>query len=248
MKRMPRSGHSSAVEISRSGACLVLLSGGIDSTTALHWALRRYGRVQPVIFDYGQRHRVEIEMARKTCARLGLRPRTIKVDLRQVGGSALTDKKLSVPQFKKPEDIKKGLPATYVPFRNGIFISMAAALGESLGIFDLVCGFNIIDSPNYPDTTAAFVRAMNRAINEGTGAKLGQKKFRIIAPFINMKKSEIIRLGLKMGADYSYSITCYAGREVPCLRCSACLLRARAWKEAGQEDHLLARLKKEGKI
>lgn len=248
MKTTPRSGKSSKAEISRPESCLVLFSGGIDSTTALHWALRRYGRVQPVIFDYGQRHRVEIKMARKTCHRLGLTPRTIKVDLRQVGGSALTEKKISVPQFKKSEDIKKGLPVTYVPFRNGIFISLAAALGESLGIFDIVCGFNVIDSPNYPDTTAAFVRAMNRAINEGTGARFGRKKFRIIAPFVKMKKSEIISLGLKLGADYSYSITCYAGREVPCQRCSACLLRARAWKEAGQEDHLLARLKKEGKI
>ncbi|MCX8160287.1 MAG: 7-cyano-7-deazaguanine synthase QueC [Candidatus Saccharicenans sp.] len=234
--------------VSRKEACLVLLSGGIDSTTALHWAMKRYTRVQPVIFDYGQRHRVEIRMAAKTCRRLSLTPRIIKVDLKQIGGSALTDRRIPVPEFEEHETIKKGLPATYVPFRNGIFIAMAAALGESLGIHNIVCGFNVIDSPNYPDTTATFVRSMNRAINEGTGTKFGRQKFRIIAPFIKMKKSQIIRLGLKLGADYSYSITCYAGREVPCGNCSACLLRARAWKEAGQEDHLLVRLKKEGKI
>lgn len=248
MKKKLQPGPATRDTISQNADCLVMFSGGIDSTTALYWALKRYNRVLPVIFDYGQRHRVEIRLARKTCRRLGLTPRIIRVDLRQVGGSALTDKKISIPQFKKNEDIKKGLPATYVPFRNGIFVSLAAALGESLGISDIICGFNVIDSPNYPDTTGTFVRAMNRAINEGTGARLGRKKFRIIAPFIKMKKSEIISLGLKLGADYSYSITCYAGGEVPCQRCSACLLRARAWKEAGQEDHLLARLKKEGKI
>jgi len=231
-----------------SEACLVLLSGGIDSTTALYWALRRYKNVQPVIFDYGQRHRVEIKMARKTCSRLGLEPKIIKIDLRQVGGSALTDEKIEVPGFRKVEEIKKGLPTTYVPFRNGIFISLAAALAESLKINDIICGFNVIDSPHYPDTTAAFVRAMEKALNEGTTARLSRRKFRLIAPFIKLKKSEIIRLGLKLGADYSYSITCYSGSELPCGRCSACLLRKKAWEEVGQEDPILVRLKKEGKI
>ncbi len=231
----------------QKGSCLVLFSGGIDSTTALFWALRRYKKVQPVIFDYGQRHRVEIKMARKTCARLGLEPKIIKLDLRQVGGSALTDERIEVPGFKKICEIKKGLPATYVPFRNGIFIAVAAALAESLGFNDIICGFNVIDSPHYPDTTAAFVRAMNRAVNEGTGAKFARKKFRIMAPFLKLKKAEIIRLGLKLRADYSYSISCYSGKEIPCGRCSACLLRHQAWEEVGQEDHLLLRLKKEGK-
>ncbi|MBC7361907.1 MAG: 7-cyano-7-deazaguanine synthase QueC [Candidatus Aminicenantes bacterium] len=237
-----------AVKKVKNRACLVLLSGGIDSTTALHWALQRYQLVQPIVFDYGQRHRVEIRMAKKTCQRLELTPKVIKIDLRQVGGSALTDGRIKVPAFKKVEEIKEGLPVTYVPFRNGIFISLAAALAETLGITDLICGFNVIDSPNYPDTTGSFVRAMEKAINEGTGAKFSQQKFRIIAPFLKMKKSEIIAYGLSVGADYSYSITCYSGSEIPCGRCSACLLRAQAWKEVGQEDHLLSRLKKERKL
>lgn len=232
----------------KKNSCLVLFSGGIDSTSALFWSLKKYKMVQPVIFDYGQRHRVEIKMARKTCARLGLKPKIIKIDLRQVGGSSLTDKNIKVPGFKKLSEIKKGLPATYVPFRNGIFLATAAALAESQGINDIICGFNVIDSPSYPDTTAAFVRAMNRAVNEGTGAKFGRYHIRIIAPFIKLKKSEIIRLGLKLGADYSYSITCYSGKEIPCGRCSACLLRKRAWKEVGLEDHLILRLKKEKKL
>ncbi|MDD8020127.1 MAG: 7-cyano-7-deazaguanine synthase QueC [Acidobacteriota bacterium] len=232
----------------KATACVVLFSGGIDSTTALYWALKQYQKVQPVIFDYGQRHRVEIKMAKKTCQRLGLEPKIIKTDLRQIGGSALTDEKIRVPGFKKIEEIKEGLPVTYVPFRNGIFISLAAALAETLGIGHLVCGFNVIDSPNYPDTTSSFVRAMEKATNEGTGARLKEKKLRIITPFLKMKKSDIIRLGLSLGTDYSYSVSCYSGQEIPCGQCSSCLLRARAWQEAGQEDHLLLRLKKEGKI
>ena len=232
----------------RSEKAVVLLSGGIDSTTALYWALLRYERVQPLIFDYGQRHRVEIKMAGKTCHRLGLKPKIIKIDLRQVGGSALTDEKIRVPKFKKTEEIKESLPATYVPFRNGIFIALGAALAETLDISHVVCGFNVIDSPNYPDTTGSFVRAMEKAINEGTGARLKGEKLRIIAPFLKMKKSDIIRLGLSLGADYSYSVSCYSGGEIPCRRCSSCLLRAQAWREAGEKDHLLARLKKEGKI
>jgi 7-cyano-7-deazaguanine synthase len=236
-----------SAERERPKDSLVLFSGGIDSTTALYWAFKRYRSVVPVIFDYGQKHRVEIRMAKKTCQKLRLAPKIIKTDLRQVGGSALTDEKIEVPAFKTSEEIKKGLPATYVPFRNGIFIALAAALAESLRISDIVCGFNVIDSPNYPDTTISFVRAMEKAINEGTGAKFSLKKFRIIAPFLNLKKSEIIALGLSLGANYSYSITCYSGKEVPCGQCSACLLRARAWKEVDEEDHLLVRLKKEGK-
>ncbi|HEK85387.1 MAG TPA: 7-cyano-7-deazaguanine synthase QueC [Candidatus Aminicenantes bacterium] len=232
----------------KKGQALVLLSGGIDSTTALYWASQRYETVVPVIFDYGQRHRAEIQMAQKTAVRMGFKPRVIKIDLRQVGGSALTDKRIEVPSFKKIEEIKEGLPITYVPFRNGIFISIAAALAETLGLSDIICGFNVIDSPNYPDTTGSFIRAMEKAINEGTGAKFSQQKFRIIAPFLKKKKSEIIAYGLSVGADYSYSITCYSGSEIPCGRCSACLLRAQAWEEVSQEDHLISRLKKEGKI
>lgn len=236
------------IDKNKKESSLVLLSGGIDSTTALYWARLRYRKVIPVIFDYGQRHRIEVRMARKICRNLGLEPRVLKIDLRQIGGSALTDRKVRIPEFKKETEIKKGLPTTYVPFRNGIFLSLAAALAETLNISDLVCGFNVIDSPNYPDTTASFVRAIERAINEGTGARFKGKKFRVIAPFIKMKKSEIISYGLSIGVDYSYSITCYSGAEVPCGRCSACLLRKRAWREAGQQDHLLVRLKKEGKI
>ncbi|MDH4197224.1 MAG: 7-cyano-7-deazaguanine synthase QueC [Candidatus Aminicenantes bacterium] len=229
-------------------SCVVLFSGGIDSTTALYWALRRYDVVRPLTFDYGQRHRVETRLARRLVRRLGLPFTLLRVDLGQVGGSALTDRRIAVPRTKRLGRRPKGTPATYVPFRNGILIALAAAWAEARGLRDLVVGFNVIDSPNYPDTRRAFVRAMERAVNLGTTAVGRREKTRLRAPFIALRKSEIIRRGLALGVDYSLSVSCYAGREVPCGQCSACRLRARAWREAGREDPLFARLKKEGKI
>ena len=227
---------------------LVLFSGGIDSTTALYWVRSRYDGVSALSFDYGQRHRVELALAHRLARCLRLPHKVLKFDLRQVGGSALTDLSVSLPRFSRHEDIGPGVPPTYVPFRNGIFLALSAAWAEAKGINDIVCGFNTIDSPNYPDTRAIFVRAMQRAVDLGTGAGSRGRRLRIVAPFIRMKKSEVIRLGLSLGADYSFSISCYSGGEVPCRRCSSCLLRKRAWEEAGTRDHLLTRLGKEGKV
>jgi 7-cyano-7-deazaguanine synthase len=222
----------------------VLFSGGIDSTTALHWALARYDGVHALTFDYGQRHRVEVRMARRIARRLGIDHAVLRLDLAAGGGSALTDMAIAVPRHKRIPRTASGPPATYVPFRNGILLAVAAGWAEARGITDLVCGFNVIDSPEYPDTRPAFVRAMTRAINAGTKAAFGAPPMRIVAPFLRMKKSEIIRLGLALGADYSSSITCYSGAERPCGSCSACLLRARAFREAGRPDPLLQRLER----
>jgi 7-cyano-7-deazaguanine synthase len=188
-------------------------------------------------------------MAKKTAAALNISQTLLFVDLQQISGSSLTDPKQNLPEFSATEDIKAGVPSTYVPFRNGIFLSMAAAWGEVQNIQDLICGFNVIDSPNYPDTTGEFVSAMETAINLGTETALGGKEaFRVLAPFVGLTKSEIIQEGLSLGADYSTSISCYAGKEIPCLKCSSCLLRQKAWKETGKQDPLINRLKKEGKL
>jgi len=234
--------------MAESRSCVVLFSGGIDSTTALYWARKSYEKVAALSFDYGQRHRVELKLARRLTRRLALPHEIFKVDLRQVGGSALTDTAVAVPTLRRTEEIKKGIPLTYVPFRNGIFLALSAAWAEVRGIRNLICGFHIIDSPNYPDTRKPFVRAMERAIKQGTRAAFSGERARIITPFIRMTKAEIIRRGLALGADYSNSISCYRGDEIPCGGCSACLLRSEAWKEAGAEDHLLRRLKKEGRL
>jgi 7-cyano-7-deazaguanine synthase len=172
----------------------------------------------------------------------------LKIDLRQVGGSALTSRSIPLPLFGKAEVIGPGVPPTYVPFRNGVFLSLAASWAETNGIPDIVCGFHTTDSPNYPDTRLQFVRAMEKAVNLGTAMGTSGKAIRIIAPFIRLRKSAIIRRGLSLGADYSHSVSCYRGREIPCALCSSCILRRRAWEETGLQDHLLKRLRKEGKI
>ena len=223
--------------------CAVLFSGGLDSTTALYWARRRYDEVYALTFDYGQRHRVEIRSARWVARRLGIPHAVLRIDLRQVGGSALTDPAIAVPRHARVPRLRRaGPPATYVPFRNGILLAVAAAWAEARGITELVCGFNIIDSPEYPDTRPAFVRAMERAVNAGTKSAVGAPAMKIRAPFLALKKSDIIGIGLSLGADYSRSITCYSGLETPCEACSACLLRARAFKEIGLADPLIERL------
>lgn len=226
---------------------VVLFSGGIDSTTALYWAMNSFREVTALSFDYGQRHRIELRFARRLTRRLHLPHVVLKIDLGQVGGSSLTDPRLPLPRFGRAEEIGPGVPVTYVPFRNGIFLALAAAWAEVHEIRTLVCGFNMIDSPHYPDTRIPFVKAMEKAVNLGTRPSPG-RGLRLLAPFVRMKKSEIIKTGLSLGADYSYSISCYAGKEAPCRTCSSCLLRQRAWQEAGVKDHFLVRLKKEGKL
>jgi 7-cyano-7-deazaguanine synthase len=224
--------------------CVVLFSGGIDSTTALRWALGRYTSVQALAVDYRQRHKVEVRLARIAARRAGVPWTLLKIDLGQVGGSALTDPAILLPRHKKWTASRTGPPATYVPFRNGVLLALAAAWAEARGIREIVCGFHVIDSPDYPDTRPNFVRAMERAINAGTKAACGGPPMKIQAPFIRMKKSDIIRWGLAHGADYSYSISCYDGRETPCGTCSSCLLRERAFAEAGAADPLIVRLRR----
>ncbi len=227
---------------------LVLFSGGIDSTTALYWSLKEGKKITALTFDYGQRHKVEIHLAKKLTERLKIPHTILHMDLSQIGGSSLTDYSIPLPQPEQTGEIEEELPSTYVPFRNGIFLALAAAWAEVNNIKEIVCGFSAIDSPHYPDTRRAFVEAMEEAINSGTGAVFGKEGLRILAPFLDMRKSEIIRHGLSLGADYSYSISCYNGSEIPCLKCSSCLLRQKAWEEAGSKDPLISRLEKEGKL
>ncbi len=227
---------------------LVLYSGGIDSTTTLFWAKNHFAQVSALTIDYGQRHKIEISLAKKLARRLEMEHKVLKIDLTQIGGSALTDARMALPSVTSRDQINPGPPPTYVPFRNGIFLALAAAWAEVTKARDIVCGFNIVDSPEYPDTRPAFVEAMEKGINLGTRAVFEEWDFKIHSPFIRKKKSEIISLGLSLGADYSLSVSCYAGEEVPCAKCSSCLLRHLAWEELGREDPLITRLRKEGRL
>ncbi|MFW6140111.1 MAG: 7-cyano-7-deazaguanine synthase QueC [Acidobacteriota bacterium] len=227
---------------------VVLFSGGIDSTTALFWAKEKYDKVHALTFDYGQRHRIEIKLSKHLIDKTDIPQTVLTIDLTQIGGSSLTDKNIPVPGYDPDKKSSQKLPSSYVPFRNGIFLSLAAAWGEAHGIYEIISGFNVIDSPDYPDTRKEFVDAMEQCINIGTSASQKNPKFQITAPFIQKKKSEIIQLGLSLGADYSYSISCYSGKEIPCFKCPACRMRQKAWEEAGVKDHLIKRLEKEGKL
>jgi 7-cyano-7-deazaguanine synthase len=228
--------------------CVVLFSGGLDSSTALVWARNRYDKVFPLTFDYGQRHRLEVRMASHQARRMRLPHTVLKVDLRPMGGSALTDRSIPLPRLQNRREMGTTMPSTYVPFRNGILIGLAASWAEPRGVRDIITGFNTLDSPNYPDTRPDFVTAMETALNAGTTATFDRNTWQILTPFTDLKKSEIIRLGLALGADYAHAVSCYSGREVPCCKCSACVLRETAWEEVGLPDPLLVRLKKEKKL
>jgi len=226
---------------------VVVFSGGLDSTTALYWAREVFREVYVLTFFYGQRHALEVEMARKIARRVGVKEHGfLEVDLTQIGGSALTDPALEVPLDREP--VQEGIPITYVPFRNGIFLSLAAAWAEVRGVSHVVGGWNAVDFSGYPDCREGFLRAMERAINLGTKAGVEGRPFTIHAPLIHLSKAQIISLGLSLGADYSWSLSCYTGREVPCGRCDSCILRARGWRAVGIMDHLLERLMREGKL
>ena len=225
---------------------VVIFSGGLDSTTALYWAREHFQEVSALTFFYGQRHALEVEMARKIAQRVRVKEHGfLEVDLAQIGGSALTDPAMEVPVDMEPT--REAIPITYVPFRNGIFLSLAAAWAEVRGISHLVGGWNAVDFSGYPDCREEFLKAMERAVNLGTKAGAQGMPFTIHAPLIHLTKAKIIALGLSLGADYSWSLSCYKGGEVPCGRCDSCQLRARGWKELGIMDHLLERLMREGR-
>jgi 7-cyano-7-deazaguanine synthase len=221
---------------------LVLFSSGIDSTSVLYWAKNNYDEVFAMIFDYDQKHNIETKMAKKIVEKLNIKYKLINFSLKDISLSALIDEEKTIPESLSKSKNDAGVPFTYVPFRNGIFLSLAAAFAESNEIFDIATGFNLIDTPDYPDTTEAFTKKMEAVINQGTSASITGKKFKIITPLINKTKSEIIQFGLENGADFSYSISCYRGDEMPCGKCPSCEIRSNAFKELDIKDPLIERL------
>jgi len=225
---------------------VVLFSGGIDSTTALYWARGRFDPLRALVVDYGQQHRIEVAMAKKIAAELAIACDVVNLPLRDLLASALLGDGRTIPGSLAESQKEPGVPSTYVPFRNGIFLALAAACAESHASRNLVTGFNAVDSPDYPDTTIRFSRKMEAAINQGTSASWSGKKFKVHTPLIFLSKKEIIALGLELGADYAHSISCYRGAELPCGCCPSCDIRARAFAALGRRDPLLERLQKEG--
>jgi len=218
---------------------VVLLSGGLDSTTVAAIAKQQGFSVYALSFDYGQNHKIELESAKRVAAKLGVQQHAIvKVDLRSFGGSALTSDQ-PVPKHRTAEAIGHGVPVTYVPARNTVFLSLALAWAETLGATDIFLGVNALDYSGYPDCRPEFIQAFETLANLGTkmGTEEG-KRITIHTPLIAMTKKQIVEAGLKLGVDYSQTISCYDPDEhgEACGACDACQLRLKGFSEAGVAD------------
>jgi 7-cyano-7-deazaguanine synthase len=218
---------------------VVLLSGGVDSSTALAIAKREEYGVSALSFRYGQRHQREIEAAKRVAAFFRAEDhRIIDVDLRAIGGSALTDH-IEVPKGRSAQEISHGIPVTYVPARNTIFLSFALALAEKLAAEDIFFGANQLDYSGYPDCREEYIRAFEKMANLATKAGVeGKSKIKIHTPLIRMTKAEIIKKGLELGVDYALTWSCYdpTPEGIACGLCDSCQLRLKGFKEAGCQD------------
>ncbi len=213
---------------------VVLLSGGLDSATVLAVARDAGFACHALSFDYGQRHQAELEAARRIAQALGAQEhRILPLGLDQFGGSALTDPELAVPEAPT-----EGIPITYVPARNTVFLALAAAWAEVLGAQDIFIGVNAVDYSGYPDCRPEFITAFQRALDLGTRAGVEGRGFEIHTPLIRLSKAEIVRLGTRLGVDYALTVSCYAADAAgrACGRCDACRLRAKGFAEAGLPD------------
>ena len=217
---------------------VVLLSGGLDSTTTLATAIAEGYETYALSFDYGQRHKIEIDAARRIARALDAKEHLVaKIDMRIFGGSALTDN-VDVPKKRSATEIGHGIPITYVPARNTIFLSYALALAEVISSTDIFIGANAIDYSGYPDCRPEFIAAFETLANLATKAGVEGARFRIHAPLIKFSKAEIIRKAFELDVDLSLTHSCYdpSPAGLACGECDSCLLRLKGFREAGVED------------
>src|SRR6266566_282357 len=217
---------------------VVLLSGGLDSTTTLAIAMAEGYDAYALSFDYGQRHQIEIEAARRVANSLGAREhRVAKIDMRILGGSALTDE-LDVPKRRSETEIAHEIPVTYVPARNTIFLAYALAWAEVIPDDDIFIGVNAIDYSGYPDCRPEFIQAFENLANVGTKAGVEGRRFQIHTPLIKFSKANIIRKAVKLGVDLSLTQSCYdpTAEGLACGECDSCLLRLKGFREARVKD------------
>jgi 7-cyano-7-deazaguanine synthase len=223
---------------------VVLLSGGLDSATVLAIARNQGYECYALSFDYGQRHVQELEAAKRVAASVGAREHRIaRIDLRVFGGSALTAD-IDVPKGRGADEMSHGIPVTYVPARNTIFLSFALAWAEVLGASDIFIGVNALDYSGYPDCRPEFIAAFEAMANLATKAGVeGRQALKIHTPLIAMSKAQIIANGIELGVDYGLTSSCYdpAPTGTPCGACDSCLLREKGFRENGIEDPLKAR-------
>jgi len=222
-----------------SRRAVVLLSGGLDSATCAAIARSEGYEIFAISFRYGQRHAAEIAAAKRVAGAMGVAGHAIvDIDLRQFGGSALTDD-IDVPKGRTAEEMGAEIPVTYVPARNTVFLSLALGWAETLGTGDIFIGVNALDYSGYPDCRPEYIDAFQRMANLATkGAVQGTLPVRIHAPLLQMTKAQIIRTGLELGVDYRMTLSCYdpTGDGSACGQCDACLLRKRGFAENGLAD------------
>jgi 7-cyano-7-deazaguanine synthase len=220
---------------------VVLLSGGLDSTTCLAVALADGFLVHALSVDYGQRHKGELGRARRLARTLGAADhRVVKVDLSAFGGSALTDRAIAVPKGRSERRMAPDIPVTYVPARNTVLLALALAHAETIGAEDVYLGVNAIDYSGYPDCRPAFLRAFERLARVATKAGVEGRPLRIRAPLLRLSKAGIVRLGTRLGVPYRLTLSCYDPvRGRACGGCDACALRRRGFREAGVPDPTL---------
>ena len=221
---------------------VVLLSGGLDSVTCLYWAKANYANVTAVSFNYGQRHNSELNAAKKIAATAQVNHRIIDIDLAQLGGSALTDASLVVPDAKQTDfsdnQHNDSIPITYVPARNTIFLSYALALAEVTQSNAIVIGVNAVDYSGYPDCRPEYIEAFEKMANLATKAGVMGNHLHIATPLLHLSKAEIIKLGVSLEVDYALTVSCYRadseGRA--CGHCDSCYLRQQGFLQAEIDD------------
>ncbi len=220
---------------SKKAVCLI--SGGMDSAVAA-WIAKSEGReIYALTLYYGQRHGREVESAKKLARALGAREHKIlRIPLKEIGGSALTEFEIEVPIRSSPEEIGEEIPPTYVPGRNMIFLALASSWAEVLGADEIFIGVNAIDYSGYPDCRPEFLRAMEEAIRLGTKRGILGRPIKIRAPLISMKKAEIVKKGVELGVPFELTWSCYRGGEKACGKCDSCVLRLKGFAEAGVPD------------
>jgi len=217
-----------------SKKAVLMVSGGLDSTTVMAIAKSEGYDCYTLAFDYGQRHRSELAASEKTAKIFGAKAhKVVQLDLRSIGGSALTDDSIDVP-----EEMGEGIPVTYVPARNTVFLSIAMGWAEVLGAEAIFLGVNAVDYSGYPDCRPEFIEAFEKVANLATKSGVEGRKLSIRTPLMSMTKGEIISKGVELGVDYSLTVSCYQANErgEACGKCDSCVLRAQGFADAGIED------------
>jgi len=224
----------------RTKRAVILLSGGLDSATVLYWAKSKGYAPHALLFDYGQRHACELRAAMALCQRVQADFELVRFNL-PWRGSSLLDKSAKLPQARSNSAIGAKIPTTYVPARNTVFLAFGLSYAEAIGADAVMIGANALDYSGYPDCRPDYIGAMAKAFTLGTKAGREGRPITIEAPLLKFSKSQIIKLGNRLGVPYELTWSCYRGGAAPCGRCDSCLLRAKGFTEAGLPDPALAR-------